>query len=407
MGYLKNTIKGLSWMGVLRLAIRGLTFVRIAILARLLLPAQFGVFGIATLILALLEALTETGINVFLIQNEGNLEEYVDTVWCISIIRGIIISVIILLASSLIAAFFHSPNARPIVMLMAIIPFMRGFINPSEVKFQKELEFNKEFLLRISAFFTEAVVSILLSIITKNAISLVIGMAAGVLIEVIISNIFISPKPRLNIHTLKVKNILNRGKWVTAYTFLQYISYNGDNITVGRLLNTTSLGYYQMAYSISTLPVTEISDVFNKVTFPVFSKVSNDLKRLKDAYIKVTLIVSLLVLPVGLIFFVFTKPIVLLVLGPNWLAIVDTIKVLSIYGVIRAVFGEASAVFLAVKKQEYVTVVTLTGVIGMFVSIIPLTLKFGIIGTGIAALIGICLAVPVVIFFLFKVFSKE
>ena len=95
MGYFKDTLRGVSWMGGLRLSTRVIAFAKIAILARILTPAQFGLFGIALLVLALLENLTETGINIFLIQEKAKLEKYNDTVWLVSIIRGTLISLTI------------------------------------------------------------------------------------------------------------------------------------------------------------------------------------------------------------------------------------------------------------------------------------------------------------------------
>src|SRR3990167_7344642 len=92
MGYKTDAFKGISWIGILRASTRGITFVRLAILARILSPAQFGVFGIATLVLSLLEIITETGINVFLIQKK-DIKSYINSAWIVSIVRGFIIAI--------------------------------------------------------------------------------------------------------------------------------------------------------------------------------------------------------------------------------------------------------------------------------------------------------------------------
>jgi len=95
MSFFRKTVKGLSWMGALRVVTRGFTYARTIILARLLVPAQFGVFGVASLALGFLEVITETGVNVFLIQEKAELKEYVDTAWLVSILRGILIFLMI------------------------------------------------------------------------------------------------------------------------------------------------------------------------------------------------------------------------------------------------------------------------------------------------------------------------
>ena len=143
MGYLKDTIKGFSWLLGFRGFSRLMTFLRTAILARILLPSQFGVYGVAVLVLAFLEIITETGINVFLVQLKKEIDEYLDTAWIISIFRGLIVSLLIIFTTPFIVSFFKVPDAQPLLYLVSLVAVIRGFINPSIVKFQKHLEFNK------------------------------------------------------------------------------------------------------------------------------------------------------------------------------------------------------------------------------------------------------------------------
>ena len=110
MGYTKEAIKGISWVGAFRLSTRFITLLRTAILARILSPAQFGVFGIASLLLGLVEMLTETGINIFLVQEADDAHKYLNTAWMVSIMRGILISAVIILSAGLVSNFFNSPD---------------------------------------------------------------------------------------------------------------------------------------------------------------------------------------------------------------------------------------------------------------------------------------------------------
>lgn len=153
MGYTKNTVFGFSWMSGYRVITRIIAIVRTGILARLLFPDQFGAFGIAALVLSFLEIMTETGINMFLIQEGKDIDKYLNTAWVISIIRGTIISTTIFLLAKPISIFFNSPSSYELLILISLVPFIKGFINPYVVKFQIDLAFNKEFLYRTSLFF--------------------------------------------------------------------------------------------------------------------------------------------------------------------------------------------------------------------------------------------------------------
>lgn len=407
MGYFKDVLKGVSWMGTLRISTRAIAFVKIAVLARLLTPDQFGIFGIASLAMALLEILTETGINVFFIQGEGKIKDYIDTSWVVSIVRGIIITVILLLASRYIAYFLNSPESYGLLKLISIVPLLRGFINPAIVKYQKNLEFNKEFIFKFVIFTFDATIAIILALITKSVISLVWGLIAGAIAEVILSLALVRPRPKFAFNLEKIKKIIERGKWVTIYGVFNYSFENGDDIVVGKIMNTSSLGLYQVAYKISSLPITEIADVIGKVTFPVFVDISGDITRLKKAFNKTILFVSIVATVIGLVLFVFPREVVMLILGEQWLAAVPALRVLSILGIIRAILTVPNAVFLAFKKQEYVTTTTFVSLLILAITVVPLVSKYGIWGAAVSATIGAAVSIPFSVYFTYKVFKRK
>ena len=407
MGYAKQAFIGVSWAGALRFITRGISFLRTIALARILIPAQFGIYGVASLVLALLEVFTETGVNVILVQENANIKKFINSAWIISIIRGTIIAFAIYVSAPFVSDFFHSKESLSVLRLISIAPFLRGFINPTVVRFQKELEFHKEFWYRIFIFLTDAIVSIVVALYTHQAYSLVFGMIAGVILEIILSFWLVKPRPHFAFEKEYLSKIIHRGKWVTASSIFNYLFHNADNIIVGKILGTTSLGLYQMAYALSIIPITEISDVISKVTFPVFSKIAQDRTRLKNAFLKTLIVVSVMSVPFGLALFFFPKIIIQLVLGDKWLKIASVLPLLAIFGVIRGISGYTSTLFLSLKKQEYVSMVTLLSLVGLLVPIVPLVLRFGIAGAAVAALIGTFLALPLMVYFTLKEIVKK
>lgn len=405
MGYTKDAVKGVSWIAVLRASTRAIAFLKTIILARILVPSQFGAYGVALLVLGFLEVMTETGVNVILIQ-EKETDKYINSAWVVSIIRGAIIALVIILLTPFIVTFFHSPESKDLLYAMSIVPFIRGFINPSIVKFQKQLHFNKEFWYRFSIFMIDSITAIIFTVITHNPIGIIIGLIAGVISEVVLSYIVVNPRPLLQFEKFYMSKLFHKGKWITASGVFNYLFHNADNIIVGRLLGTGSLGVYQVAYSFSILPITEIADVFSRVTFPVFAKIAGDKDRLRTAFIKTIIVVSLLTFPFGIILYVFPKEIVTLVLGEKWLAAASFLPILAVFGVVRGISGSTSALFLAVGKQEYITVVTLFSIVGLIIPIVPLVLAYGMVGAAVSALVGSVVALPVMLYYTLKVFRK-
>lgn len=407
MGYLKHAAVGVSWVGALRASTRIITFVRVIILARLLTPMQFGIFGVASLVLAFLEVITETGINVFLIQEKKDINHYLNDAWAVSIIRGVIIATFIVGLSPFIVNFFHSPGAHGLLLLISLVPLIRGFINPAVVKFQKELLFNKDFYLRLTVFAFDSTVAIVLAFLTRDTSSFVWGLIAGALLEVLISFIFIKPHPEVSLSMYNIKTIFSRGKWVTMFVIFDYIAQNADNIVVGRILGVQSLGIYQMGYKISTLPISEVSDVANKVVFPVYSKIGGDRERLRKAFLKTMGVIAFLSLTLGIIIFFLPQSLIALILGKDWISVGQILKILVFYGVLRAITGATASLFLALEKQNYFAATTFVRLFGLAVTIVPLTTSFGLIGAGLSALSSVLIELPVIFYFLYSILYKK
>ncbi|PIR79129.1 MAG: hypothetical protein COU26_02725 [Candidatus Levybacteria bacterium CG10_big_fil_rev_8_21_14_0_10_36_30] len=406
MGYKKRTIKGIWWVGSFRGTTRIITIFKTVLLARLLSPAQFGLFGIASFGLAFLEVLTETGVNVFLVQEKSAIKEHLNEAWLISVVRGLVLCILILISGPFLTFFFNAPEALYLIYLIALIPLIKGFINPAQVIFQKELQFGKEFWFRIIIYGVDTLVSIVVTFITRSPAGIVYGLIAGAVSEAVLSYIYFKLRPKISFSKIKIRLILNRGKWVTIFGIFHYLSQELDNLVIARLLGAGPLGIYQMAFKISVLPVSEITDVISKVTFPVYTKIQNENKRLKKNFIKTSVILSFLVVLSFLFLFIFTKEIVTFILGSAWISTIPILKILALYGAIRGIFGSVSSLFLARGKQKYVAVMTFIRLMTLAIVIVPFVLRWGVIGASVSVLISALAEVPVIIFYTILIFKK-
>jgi len=386
MGLFKKTARGIGWMGGLRFSSRLLSLLKTAILARLLSPVQFGVFGIVTLVISLFEILTETGINTILIQEDEEVDSFINTAWVISIFRGFFISLLIALCAFPLSRFFSSLKTAKFLLFASLVPLIRGFINPAIIKFQKNLEFRKEFNLRFIILLAESLTAIVWALLTHSVFSLILGLIVAAFSEVLLSFIFCRPRPRFALNRQKAKKIISRGKWITLTGIFSYLVSQGDDAVVGKILGMESLGLYQMAYRISNLPFTEITDVFSRVTFPVYSKISQDKKRVKKAFKKTLLVITLFVVPGVAIIFFFPHLIIKIILGEKWLGATQALKILALFGLSRAISGFAGPVFYAFKRQDLVAKINFLKLVVLAFLIFPLTIKFGITGTALAVL---------------------
>ncbi len=402
MSYLKDSVRGVFWIGSFRGITRAMSLLKTILLARLLSPAQFGIFGVVALTMSLLEVFTETGINIVLVQQKGKVHEFIDSAWVVSIFRGFSIAAVMIFFSGPVSIFFNIPESAHLIVLCAIIPILRGFINPSEVNFQKDLLFKEEFLFRTSIFAVDATISIVLALIYRTPDSLVWGLMAGAFCELVLSHILLKPRPKFHFHKKTAAFIVNRGKWLTFSGILDYLIQNGDNIVVGRLLGATPLGLYQMSYQISTLPVTEISNILSKVAFPIFVKISDNKRNLIKAYFKTLGVVVILSGALSLVLFIFTTPLVNLILGDKWLSIIPTLKVLAVFAFTKSIVLSSYSFLLSIERQEAISIIPFVGFVAMFSCIVPLVNMYGMSGAAVSALIGAICSLAAAFYFISK-----
>ncbi len=401
-GYKIATIQGISWMGGFKVLSKLFSLVRIAILARLLSPAQFGIFGIATIALAFFDTMSQTGIGVFLVQEKKRMREYLDSAFVVSIIRGLIIFIIVYVSAPIVANFFGSSESVDVIKLISFVALTRGFINPARVIFVKDLKFKWEFEFSMVIFLVDAIVSVLATYILRSSEGIVWGLIVGAIAEVCMSYIFIKERPKFGFDKTKIFRLYSQGRWITGTSILTYFFEQGPDLFIGRLFSTTYLGIYQAAYRISTAPIIEIVRMINQVTFPVYVNLMSDTLRLKSAVIKTSFSIMALLVAFGILLHLFAFWVVRLILGNNWLEVVPFLRVLIIYSLLRAFIISLNPFFYAVRKQEYITQVTFVGFCVFMVSVIPLMKLFGVFGSVYALTLASIASLPVIYYYLRK-----
>jgi O-antigen/teichoic acid export membrane protein len=405
MGYTKDAVKGTSWIGFLRFLTKGIGFIELLVLARILAPGQFGAYGIALLALGFLETITETGVNIVLLQ-EDKIDHFISSAWLVSILRGILISLAIFISAPFISAFFHSPESKNLLYLISLVPLIRGGINPSVVKLQKELNFRKNFYYQSSILIVDTIVSIALTYMLKNPIGIILGLLSGAVFELFLSFFIAGPRPNLSFDSSYIKMIFHRGKWVTGATVFEYLFQNTDNIAVGRLLGASSLGVYQLAYSVAVIPMQELGSVFSFVGAPILVKIKSEPDRFRKAIFKlITATLVLCIIP-ALILFFYPK-ILVLILGAKWQGTLQLLPILVFLGMIKALSAVSYSVFLSVNKVVYTSIVTAVNLLILAVMVIPFTLNLGTRGAAVSATVAAALSLPLVVYYLLKLTRRK
>src|SRR3546814_495782 len=175
--------RGAAWMVALQSADRALGFVSILALARLLVPADFGLVALGMAVVGSLSAFSEFGFDLALIQNQSAERRHYDTAWTLTLLRGFLITGLLLLISEPNAEIMGDERLVELVYALALVPFIESFINIGIVDFRKNLVFRREFLYRLSSRLGGVVMTVPLAFFWRDYWALVVGQVTASSLE--------------------------------------------------------------------------------------------------------------------------------------------------------------------------------------------------------------------------------
>ncbi len=374
MGYAKKAIAGFSWQTVLKLSIYVLSLIKIYFLARLLSPAAFGLFSLTAIALGISESLTQTGVNLTIIQSKHSVKYFLDTAWVIAIARGLLIGIIMLLFGFGMTQYFAQPKLMILTATAALIPVIKGFINPYVVIMHKKMMFFQDSLYRFAFLAIEILLSIAFGFWLKSAFALVFGMISSALFEVVVSFIFFKHRPVFRFLKSRGKIILNNAKWLSLGTLLNYLSENLDDFLIGRITNTYDLGIYHNAYSLTHKANYQLAKSVHHGTIPILTQIKHQPARLKKGFFKSFFATLLIVFAASLPILLLPKLFVDILLGNQYQAATSLLRPLVLAGIIQSLTTICYTLFLAVKKYHLLN-------LHLFISLVLMSLFIFFWGT--------------------------
>jgi len=402
MGYTTDTLRGFSWQTILKFATAGIALVKISLLSRLLSPNDFGVFAIVLVALGISEAMTQTGINITLLQTKHNLRYYLNTAWVIAIIRGFVIATLMTALGVFLAQYYENPVLAPLTAVAALVPLIKGFINPSIIKYQKELLFSKEAGFRLTLSLIETTATVIFALFIPGPLALLLGLVFIASAEVVASFYLFTDRPLLRFNKDRAKDILKNAIGLSPASLLSYIGDNIDDFLIGKLLGTYKLGLYHNAYALGHKPNYDISKALNHSTLPIFTRMLSDKQRLRNAFLKSSAALLGLIVMLSLPLFIFPRELVLLLFGEKWLPIAAILPLLATAGIVQSCNNLGYNLWIATKQYMLLNVHLAISVIALLVGLLYFIPSNDFYGTGQAILFSRLLPLPLLVFGVFK-----
>lgn len=334
MSLKKQAIKGFIWSFLQQFSTQLFTFLVQVVLARILLPAEFGLIGLLTVFIGIGTALFEGGMTSSLIRVAKIDSRDYSTVFFFNLGISLIIYIFFFFAAPYIALFYKQPILTDIARVYGLSFVFLAFGTVQNTILTREMKFKKQAIITFPPLMIGSFVGILLAFDNFGVWSLVYSMLVTNLLTSIFLWFFSDWYPQFIFDVNKFKLHFYFGYKMTLSSLLDTVFTNIYQIIIGKIYSPLTVGYYTRANSLMMLPVGNISGALNKVVFPLFAKLQDDSVALRGAYKKIMLIVLFIVTPVIILMTILAEQLVVFLFTDKWIEIVPIFQIICFSGIL-------------------------------------------------------------------------
>lgn len=375
--------KGIIWSAVDKFAVQFGQFVVSVILARILIPEDFGLIGMLTIFIAMSQTFIESGLNIGLIQRQERKEIDFSTLFVFNLAVSVFFYLVLFFSAPFISSFFEQPQLTDLARILGLSLFLNAFAIVQRTKLTIAIDFK--------------------SIAKSNVIGMIAGGLSGVtavtngcgvwslVVQILIGSFVTSASlwvlsnwsPSIAFSKKSFDSLFGYGSKLLIAGLYAQILNNVYNICIGKFYPTASLGYYTRAKSFADVSAGTITSVLQQATFPILTSVQHDKERLVSIYSRMIRVSAFLIIPIMSLIALLAKPIVILLLTEKWNSLIPLLQ----WIVFSRVFLPMSAINLnllnAIGRSDLFLKVDLSKlpitVLAMVITI-PLGVKAMIIG---------------------------
>jgi len=393
----KRVRSGVSWNVSSSLIAEVIRFLRSIILARLLAPEDFGLFGMALTVVAALNALTTIGLDRTILASKfgsrAELDAHLDTVWSAELIRSLIIAVVVSALAFPLARFYGQAQLLLLIPVLGLSSLVQGFRNIGLVLLRKEISFARIFWYELATNAGGMALTVGLALFMRSVWALVNGLLITALLGTALSYLFHSYRPRLAFEKEALRRTLNLGKFSLVIAIALYVMNMADNVMVGRFLGTNALGNYSLAFNIASAPISVLVFALGGVLVPAYAEITAQRsKRLDEAFTKVFSMASVVVLTITVPLFLLAGEIVQMLFGDRWADAGKVLRVLALIIPLRGLTLMITTVFMGLNRPKEVAVGQTLEAIVFLVFLYPFIKAFGLTGAAWAGVIAYAFA---------------
>ncbi len=330
---LKNkTIHAIKWTFIEAIGLRGVQFVIGIILARLLLPEQFGLIGMLMIFIAVAQTFLDSGFGAALIQKQNITDKHANSIFYFNILVSMIIAGCLCGLAPWVAAFYKQPILTTLLRLMSISLVLNAFGLVQNILLRKSLNFKTETKVSLISSVLSGIIGIGMAYQGYGVWSLAVQQIASALFRATLLWVFSDWRPLYLFSLQSLREMFGFGSKILCTGLLNTIFDNMYLIVIGKLFSPAVLGYYTRADNLQQLPSRTLSSMVLRVTFPVFSTIQDDRQRVKQGMKKALTMLGLVNFPLMIGLAVVARPLVLVLLTDKWMPCVPYLQLLCVVG---------------------------------------------------------------------------
>jgi lipopolysaccharide exporter len=377
-----KAIKGVPWTLLAYAGSKAVNVVTTVVLARLLVPEDFGIIALANLTMNLVNVLKDFGLGGAFILQQDLDDRGKGTILTLLIGMGAAGALLLAALSPLVADFFQEEKLAEVLAVLSISVFIGGFASFYETVLWRELEFRRRFVAFAAQSLSFAAVAIGLALLGVGLWSMVVGQTAAAIVLCVALFVLAPYRVRPAFDRDSARKTIGISKGFLLQGGIAIVQTNIDYLAIGRVLGATQAGFYSVAFRMSELPFYMIAEPVGKVTFPAFARMRQRSESIRGSFLSALRLVALAACPLGVILSAAADPFVTTIFGQKWLPMVGATAVLGLWGAVRPL--QTTLAWL-LNSVEQATVTGMVAAIGLIFLVPGLFLAADLGGiTGVA-----------------------
>ena len=375
--------RSIKWVVVSRVFREGTRLATAVLLARLLTPAEWGVAGMALLVVAILTRLSDLALPAALVQRARITEADRSTIFWTSLALGILVTSFAVAISGAVADFFGEAEVQSLMAVAALTFLIASFEKVPGALLTRDLAFRALELRQMAATLAGAAAAVALALAGTGPWAIVGNAVVTALTSAVLLWTLTSWRPRATFSWTSFRTLTGFGAAVFGSQLLAYIQHNIDKLLVGRYVGAAGLGSYSFAYNLMFTPVLNIAYPLQGVLFPAYSIIQEQHERLNAAFLRAKRLAVATMAPLFLLMFVLAPDLLPTVFGPRWDDAIPVLQLLSLAGVAYSLATQDWLLLLVRNKTG--TLLGLTAIITAAISVAAaIGLAWGIVGVAAA-----------------------